>query len=313
MKYYCNPLNVEYKYQFNKEQDGSLKIAREAADSSMIQYKGKYYIFASMTLGVYVSEDMAVWEYHKLADNLPLYDYAPDVRVIGDYVYFSASKRSENCNFYRTKDIINGPYEEIPGTFPFWDPNLFIDDDGRVYFFWGCANVTPIYGVELNPAYMTPIGETKELIFGNDKENGFERVGEDHAAPLTEEEIEAKVQGMLAAMGMKEENMPPEQLAVLRAYMSNNPYIEGAWLDKHNGKYYLQYACPGTQYNVYGDGLYESDKPLGPYHLALNNPYSYKPGGFMPGAGHGSTMKDKHHNLWHAATMRIRPSRLWYR
>jgi hypothetical protein len=305
MKYYCNPLNVDYKYQFNQERDGSLKIAREAADPSIICFNCKYYIFASMTLGVYVSEDMAAWEFHKLPDNLPLYDYAPDVRVIGDYVYFSASKRSANCNFYRTKDILRGPYEEVPGTFPFWDPNLFMDDDGRVYFFWGCSNVTPIYGVEVNPADMSPIGETKELIGGNDKEIGYERVGEDHAAPLTEEEIEAKVQGMLAAMGMKEDNMPPEHLAMLRAYMSNNPYIEGPWLDKHNGKYYLQYACPGTQYNVYADGVYESDKPLGPYYLAFNNPYSYKPGGFMPGAGHGSTMEDKHQNLWHAATMRI--------
>lgn len=26
------------------------------------------------------------------------------------------------------------------------------------------------------------------------------------------------------------------------------PYIEGAFMTKHNGTYYLQYACPGTQY-----------------------------------------------------------------
>lgn len=305
MKYCCNPLNIDYKYQFNLERDGGLKIAREAADPSMIWFKGKYYIFASMTLGVYVSEDMAAWQYHRLTDRLPLYDYAPDVRVIGDYVYFSASRRSKNCSFFRTKDIISGPYEEIPGTFPFWDPNLFIDDDGRVYFFWGCANTTPIYGVELNPADMTPTGETQELIFGNVEEKGFERVGEDHAALLTNEQIEEKVKGMIAGMGMKKEDIPPEQLTMLRNYLSNKPFIEGAWLDKHNGRYYLQYACPGTQYNIYADGVYESDKPLGPYRLARNNPYSYKPGGFLPGAGHGSTMEDKYGNLWHTSTMRI--------
>ena len=142
MKYYCNPLNVEYRYQFNKSrEDGSLQINREAADPSMILFKGKYYIFASMTLGVYVSDDMVKWEYHRLPTNLPLYDYAPDVRVIGDYVYFSASRRSENCDFYRTKDVINGPYEEFKGTFPFWDPHLF-EEDGRIYFYWGCSNVT---------------------------------------------------------------------------------------------------------------------------------------------------------------------------
>ncbi|MDQ0496530.1 family 43 glycosylhydrolase [Paenibacillus brasilensis] len=76
-------------------------------------------------------------------------------------------------------------------------------------------------------------------------------------------------------------------------------------MNKHNGKYYLQYASPGTEYNVYSDGVYVSDKPLGPYTLALNNPYSYKPRGFISGAGHGSTVEDCHGNLWHAATMRI--------
>lgn len=35
---------------------------------------------------------MAHWEAYRLPDNLPLYDYAPDVRVVGEYVYFSASQ-----------------------------------------------------------------------------------------------------------------------------------------------------------------------------------------------------------------------------
>ena len=138
--YYCNPLNVDYLYQFNQQgmgqQMGPVQISREAADPSMIYFKGKYYIFASMTLGVWVSEDLAHWENKRLPDNLPFYDYAPDVRVIGDYVYFCASKREEICNFYRTKNIEEGPYEEIKGSFDFWDPHQFVDDDGRVYFYW---------------------------------------------------------------------------------------------------------------------------------------------------------------------------------
>ena len=76
-------------------------------------------------------------------------------------------------------------------------------------------------------------------------------------------------------------------------------------MDKYHGKYYLQYACPGAEYNVYADGVYVSDSPLGPFVLAENNPYSYHPGGYMPGAGHGSTMWDRNGNLWHASTMRI--------
>lgn len=146
-QYFCNPLNMDYRYQFIQDmRSGEDKISREAADPSMILFQGKYYIFASMTLSVWVSEDMVHWESHRLPESLPLYDYAPDVRVVGDYVYFSASRRGTICDFYRTKDILNGPFERIPGTFDFWDPNLFLDDDGKLYFYWGCNNVTPIWG-----------------------------------------------------------------------------------------------------------------------------------------------------------------------
>ena len=86
---------------------------------------------------------------------------------------------------------------------------------------------------------------------------------------------------------------------------SGIPYIEGAWMDKHCGKYYLQYACPGTQFNTYSEGVYVSDSPLGPFTLAENNLYSYKLGGFLPGAGHGSTMQDDRGNWWHTTTMRV--------
>ena len=127
MKYLCNPVNINYRYQFNKDprSGGKLEVSREAADPSMICFQGRYYIFASMTLGVWVSDDLVNWENHRLPDYLPLYDYAPDVRVVGEYVYFCASRRGEICDYYRTKDILGGPYEKIEGTFDFWDPNLF--------------------------------------------------------------------------------------------------------------------------------------------------------------------------------------------
>lgn len=77
-QYFCNPLNMDYRYQFIQDmRSGEDKISREAADPSMILFQGKYYIFASMTLSVWVSEDMVHWESHRLPDSLPLYDYAP--------------------------------------------------------------------------------------------------------------------------------------------------------------------------------------------------------------------------------------------
>ena len=308
MKYYCNPLNVPYRYQFNADprRHGLLQICREAADPSMICFHDRYYIFASMTLGVYVSDDLAQWEFHRLPEELPLYDYAPDVRVIGEYVYLCASNREHNCDRWRTKDILQGPYEKLTGTFPYWDPNVFQDDDGRIYFYWGCSNMTPIYGTELDPVTMDPIGETKALIDGHPFEIGYERIGENNSKfPKSEEEVEAAYQYFVKKQGVPESALPDNVKPLIRGMLSDRPYIEGAWMDKFNGRYYLQYACPGTQYNTYADGVYTADSPLGPFTLADSNPYSFKPGGFIPGAGHGSTMEDRSGHLWHTATMRI--------
>ena len=225
---------------------------------------------------------------------------------MGDWVYFCASRREENCNRYRTKDILNGPYEKIEGSFPFWDPNLFIDDDGRVYFYWGCSNITPVWGVELDPQTMQPIGEKRVLVEGHPFEIGYERVGEDNSQfPASEAEIDAAYAAFHKRQGISEDQVPEQVKPLIRGMFSRKPYIEGAWMDKQNGRYYLQYACPGTQYNTYSDGVYVSSGPLGPFTLADNNPYSYKPGGFLPGAGHGSTMRDAKGAWWHTATMRI--------
>ena len=88
-------------------------------------------------------------------------------------------------------------------------------------------------------------------------------------------------------------------------YIGTKQFIEGAWMNKVQGKYYLQYAAPATQNNIYGDGVYVGDTPLGPFRYQNNNPFSYKPGGFIPGAGHGSTMQDFYGNWWHTSTMVI--------
>jgi len=298
MKYYCNPLNFEYKYQFNKKQDGTISVSREAADPSMIMFKGMYYIFPSMTCGFLYSKDLVKWEFHPLK-SVPGYDYAPDVCVAGDYVYFSASSH-EYGRFYRTKDLFADDFEVIEGAFPFWDPHLFMDDDGRLYFYWGCGAGAPIYGIELDPESLQPISERKELILYDDEAKGFERRGENH---VSQKPNAATVEAMLKRL--ESEEVPEELRQAALGYISGLPYNEGAWMTKHDGKYYLQYATPGSQFNVYCDAVYISDKPLGDYVLAKGNPFSYKPGGFIPGAGHGSTMKDDNNGYWHTSTMRI--------
>ncbi len=318
MGYYCNPLNLPYRYQMvDHSRPGQpsqpLHIYREAADPSMVLFRGIYYMFPSMTAGFFTSEDMAEWVFHPFLSGMPIYDYAPDVRVVGEYLYFSASKRGTPCSFYRTKDPLKEPFEEIKGSFEFWDPNMFCDDDGRVYFYWGCSNMTPIYGVELDPDTLLQKGKPEEVIHGDHTCFGYERIGNDHICPKTKEEIEAQVEAMIEQfMQVPQEAREHSGLgseeavrAIAYSLAGDAPYIEGAWMTKHNGKYYLQYAAPGTQYNIYADAVYISDNPLGPFKPAKNNPYSYKPGGFMNGAGHGSTMKDQDGAWWHTSTMSI--------
>ena len=311
MKTYCNPLDLGYRYQHMKEGE---RIAgfREGADPTLVYFKGKYYLFVSMSAGFWYSDDLLHWDFHADPDLL-IYDYAPDVRQVGEYLYFCASRKGRNCPILRTADPLTEPFTEVSCSFDFWDPDIFCDDDGRVYFYWGCSNTTPIWGVELDPATMEPIGERRPLISGCEEALGYERPGDngivDREASVLYKSMHQFYNEATGKLELPPQmaQMPGLNAEVLTAMYNavGKPYIEGAFMTKHDGTYYLQYACPGTQYNTYADGVYTAKDPLGPFTLQTSNPFSAVPGGFMTGAGHGSTIADKYGNYWHAATMRI--------
>lgn len=284
MASFCNPVNIPYQYQHYGK-----NAHREAADPTMILYKGKYYLFASMSGGFFWSEDLVNWQYHQNKD-LDLYRYAPDVREVNGQMVFCASTRNKPSAFWRTDDPLSDKWEKVSEPFDFWDPDTFQDDDGRVYFYWGCDAGRPIYGIELDPKTLTPIGDKKELIFDCHETHGWER----NVYPGAPE---------------KKYSLGEEILYFLMKISGhggkNATFIEGAYMNKWNGNYYLQYAAPATEVPTYGDGVYVGGSPLGPFTYQAHNPVSFKPGGFMTGAGHGSTIEDKHGNLWHIATMRI--------
>jgi hypothetical protein len=150
-----------------------------------------------------------------------------------------------------------------------WDPAFFLDDDGRLYLYQGSSNEFPLSGWEVNRQNLQPIGVREELIGLHDDVHGWERFGETNDNTFL------------------------------------RPFIEGAWMTKHRGKYYLQYAAPGTEFSGYADGVYVGEKPLGPFIYQAHNPVSYKPGGFARGAGHGATFQDAFGNWWHTATIAI--------
>ncbi|MDR6318633.1 hypothetical protein J3R03_002829 [Actinoplanes couchii] len=224
---------------------------------------------------------MREWIYRPTT-KLPPLDYAPDVREVNGALLISASRKGESSPFFRSVDPLADDFTRVsPGDFPFWDPSLFQDDDGRLYLYWGCDDREPIRGVELD-AGLHPIGEPADLLGADVESRGWERAGENYrrSEPKTEAE---------------------RLLPAFRA----GPFIEGAWMTRVNDRYYLQYAGPGTQWNSYADGYATSDSPLGPFTYDRHSPFSSVPGGFITGAGHGSTFQDRHGNWWHAATMRI--------
>lgn len=280
-KWFCNPLNLEYRYQIKDALTGK-GVFREAADPTMLLFRDTYLLFCSMSGGFWYSDDLHSWDFHETPE-LPIYDYAPDVREINGQVVFSASRRGEACQIFRSPDPLTTPFEVVSAPFDFWDPNLFQDDDGRVYLYWGCSSKEPLYGIELDPENLLPIGD-KTVLFGeNEAAHGWERKGENNHMP------------------------PPKKPRdfMIRLAVGTKPFIEGAYMNKVNGQYYLQYAAPGTECNVYADGVYLADTPLGPFRYQDHNPFSSVPGGFAQGAGHGSTFQDKAGNWWHVTTMRI--------
>ncbi|HTL56001.1 MAG TPA: family 43 glycosylhydrolase [Candidatus Limnocylindrales bacterium] len=270
-KTYCNPIDINYQYNF--EQEPRNISYRSGADPVMVNHKGEYYLFVTISGGWWHSKDLVNWEY--VQPNVwPREDMcAPAALSVGDKLYLFQST-FERRPIYSTitpwnghLDVFNPLLPYMPGAAGPWDPAIFHDEDtGRWFMYFGSSNVYPIYGIELDFANrLTYIGTAQEMIALHPELHGWERFGRNHTSTI-------------------------------------KPFIEGAWMTKYNGKYYLQYAGPGTEYNVYANGTYVGDGPLGPFTYAPNNPVSYKPGGFMTGAGHGNTFQDNYGNYWNTGT-----------
>lgn len=273
-KTYCNPINLDYGYCPIPNFTESGKH-RATADPVIVTYKGDYYLFSTNQWGYWWSSDLNNWTfvsktflkpYHKVYDDL----CAPAVWVQNDTMLVFGSTYSANFPIWMSTNPKANEWKEAVDSFAIggWDPDFFLDDNGKLYQYNGSSNSYPLYGIEINRKTFEPIGARKELLLLNQEKFGWQRFGE---------------------------------------YSDNtflNPFIEGAWMTKHNGKYYLQYGAPGTEISGYADGVAVSDKPLdGFIHQPM--PFSYKPGGFARGAGHGATFTDKWDNYWHISTISI--------
>jgi len=269
---YCNPMNLDYGYcpipnftEWGKH--------RATADPVIVTYKGDYYLFSTNQWGYWWSNDLTQWHFisrkflqpwHHVYDEL----CAPAVWVMGDTMMVFGSTYTSDFPIWMSTNPKGNEWKTAVDSFSAggWDPDFFLDDDGKLYQYNGSSNSFPLYGGEVNKKTLQLKGARKELYLLNDERYGWQRFGE---------------------------------------YMDNtflDPFIEGAWMTKHHRKYYLQYGAPGTEFSGYADGVVVSDHPLGPFTPQAQNPFSFKPGGFARGAGHGSTFQDTKGNWWHVST-----------
>jgi xylan 1,4-beta-xylosidase len=270
-KTYCNPMDINYRYNFEQLQENI--SYRSGADPVIVNHKGEYFLFVTISGGYWHSKDLVNWNYI-VPDKWPMEDMcAPAAMSVRDTLYLFQSTFERRPIFISTEPekgkliFYNRWPPALPKDIGPWDPALFYDEAlDKWYMYWGSSNVYPLFGSELDKSKQLKYkGEYKGLIYLKPEEHGWERFGKDHTSSI-------------------------------------KPFTEGAWMTKHNKKYYLQYGAPGTEYNVYANGTYVGDHPLGPFTYAPYNPLSYKPGGFVNGAGHGNTFQDNYANYWNTGT-----------
>jgi len=286
MKTFCNPINIDYGYTPipNFSEWGR---HRATADPVIVNYKGDFYLFSTNQWGYWWSSDMSEWHFIPRKFLRPwnggVYDElcAPAVGIVGDTMLVFGSTYTRTFTLWMSTNPKAAEWKPLVDSLEIggWDPAFFTDDDarpdgtvgrGRFYMYNGSSNVYPLYGVELNRKTFQPIGTRREMYALKPWRFGWQRFGE---------------------------------------HMDNtflDPFMEGAHMTKHNGKYYLQFGAPGTEFSGYADGVAVGSTPLGNpvgNFTDQSDPLSMKLGGFARGAGHGATFQDNNNRWWHVSTI----------
>ncbi len=256
---FCNPITLDF----------GTGRARRAGEPVVVLHQDDYYLFITGLKGYWYSGNMRDWKYVDAPD-LP--GGCPSAVSDGKRLIVSGDKTRRDV--WVSTDPKNGVWKEA-GYYDreYGDADMFIDDDGRYYMYWGWSQILPFQVVELDPENgFKEKGKPVTLFFGDYKSHGFER---------------RRPEDVIWSIFSYRDYLPEE-----------NPWIEGPWMVKHNGKYYLQYAAIGLELTTYSHGVYVSDNPMGPFKYSPHNPLTFKTTGFVVGTGHGSTFHDKNGQLW---------------
>ena len=165
---YCNPMNLDYGYcpipnftTWGKH--------RATADPVIVNYKGEFYLFSTNQWGYWWSKDLTDWHFisrkflkpwHHTYDEL----CAPAVWVMGDSLLVFGSTYTKNFPIWMSTNPKANQWKEAVDSFAIggWDPDFFLDDDGRLYMYNGSSNRYPLYGVEIDRKTLLPVGTRKD-------------------------------------------------------------------------------------------------------------------------------------------------------
>jgi len=159
---FCNPITLAV---------GS-ESARRAGEPVVVLYKDDYYLFITGDRGNWYSGNMRDWTYVSAPD-FP--GGCPSVASDGETLYASGDKGLHDV--FSSNDPKNGVWNKV-GTYQrdYGDADMFIDDDGRYYMYWGWSQILPFQAVELDPDNgFKEKGEPVVCFFGDYENNGFEQ------------------------------------------------------------------------------------------------------------------------------------------
>ena len=276
---YCNPLAiVDYPMGMDagkktEDCDGHWthpvhQSFREMADPTVIYEDGTWILYPSCGQA-WISEDFSTWRHHPLDVKI---GYAPTVVKFRGKFLLTAC----DTNIFISATPLGpwqdlGPMCDVAGRpVPGWvDPMLFADDDGRLYAYWGIGG-PGISGAEVDADHPHRLKNPPAIMI--------------KAEPL----------------------LRPWERFGANGEDASQSYLEGPWMFKHAGRYYLTYAAPGTEFHAYGMGAYIGRSPLGPFHYQQRNPILRSPHGIVTGPGHGCIVRGPGGTIWAFYTCLVR-------
>lgn len=175
--------------------------------------------------------------------------WAPDAVYKNGKYYLVFPARDKEGNFrlgIAISEKPEGPFtaEEnyIEGSYSI-DPAAFMDDDGKVYVYFG-----GLWGGQLEK-YRTGVFDPQG------KEPGPQEPAVMPRCAVMSEDMLSFAQPSVGVEILDENGNP------ILASDEDRRYFEGPWMHKYKGKYYLSYSTGTTHYIVYATG----DNPLGPF------------------------------------------------